>query len=109
MYAFQLSPLSILKRDENGWQPLHEAVRSGHLNVVKYLIEKGSNINSRTGIHGNGGSVLWWAKKFHDNNHPVVVYLKENNAISIAPEGVNDKDNGDGDDDDDDNQPKDEL
>ena len=86
-YAFQLSPLSILKRDENGWQPLHEAVRSGHLNVIKFIVEKGSSINSRTGKDGNGGSVLWWALHFHDKQHPIVVYLKEKHARNIAPGG----------------------
>ena len=24
-------------RDENGWQPIHEAVRSGNLDIVKYV------------------------------------------------------------------------
>ena len=85
MYAFQLSPLSILKRDENGWQPIHEAARSGHLNVVKFFVEKGVPINSRTGKDGNGGSVLWWAQRFHGDNHPLIQYLKENKAINIAP------------------------
>ena len=36
-------------RDENGWQAIHEAARSGHLDVLKYLVEKGADINSKTG------------------------------------------------------------
>ena len=97
IYSYQLSPLSIIKRDENGWQPLHEAARAGHLNIVKYLVEQGSNVDSRTGSNGSGGSVLWWALKFHGEDHPVVIYLREKNAKSVAPEGVNDDDDDDDD------------
>ena len=28
-------------RDQNGWTPLHEAVRGGHLECVKFLIRSG--------------------------------------------------------------------
>lgn len=87
IYSYQLSPLSIIRRDENGWQPLHEAARGGHLNVVKYLVEQGSNIDSRTGNGGTGGSVLWWAIRFHGEDHPVAIYLKEQNAVSTPPKG----------------------
>ncbi len=86
MYAYQLDPVSVVKRDENGWQPLHEATRSGHLPVVKFLIEEAkANKNARTGSDGTGGSPLWWAYKYLEPEHPVVIYLQEIGASSIEP------------------------
>lgn len=87
MYAFQLNPAEVLKKDGNGWQPLHEAVRAGHLPVVKFLIEEAkANKDARTGPDGLGASPLWWAMKYHDVTHPVVVYLKELDAVAIEPD-----------------------
>ena len=34
--------------DVNGWTPLHEGVRAGNAEIVKFLIERGSNVNART-------------------------------------------------------------
>jgi len=70
--------------DENGWQPLHEAVRGGHTYVVEYLLKEGADVNARTG-HGKGGSALWWAKKTLDDDHPIVVLLVKNGGVAIAP------------------------
>ncbi len=89
MYAFQLNSESVLVKDGNGWQPLHEAVRGGYLPIVKFLLEEASaDINARTGRDGMGASPLWWALKYHNTKHPVVVYLKDLDAISIAPDEV---------------------
>ena len=38
--------------DENGWTPLHEAVRSGHVDVVQFLINAGAGINDHTAVRG---------------------------------------------------------
>lgn len=65
--------------DSNGWYPLHEGVRGGHLEVVKFLVEKGVDVNSRTN-QGYGGSALWWAQNVHGTDHPVITYLKEKGA-----------------------------
>jgi len=43
-------------------QRLHEAARSGHIEVVRYLVEKGSKIDLRAN-RGRGGSPLWWAQE----------------------------------------------
>jgi ankyrin repeat protein len=64
-------------RDENGWQAIHEAVRGGHIETVKYLIDMGSDIAART---NNGASLLWWAIKLlgpANPSDPVIVYLTE--------------------------------
>jgi len=81
---YQKDPASIHARDVNGWQPLHEAVRSGHVHVVKYLIQKGANVNVRTN-KGSGGSPLWWSEKTHGSRHPMTKLLVKHGAKSHAP------------------------
>jgi Ankyrin repeats (3 copies) len=61
-------------RDANDWQAIHEAASAGHLEVLKYLIDKGSDISAMT---KEGGTVLWWAKKMLDKSDPVIAYLEE--------------------------------
>lgn len=58
----EMDPSLIKKVDDNGWTPLHEAVRSEQIEVLRWLIAQGLDINLRT-HHGDGGSPLWWAKK----------------------------------------------
>lgn len=72
-------------KDKNGWTPLHEGVRSGHLEVVKYLVEQGADIDSVTG-GGTNGSVLWWARKTHGDDHPVIDLLESLGAADIGPD-----------------------
>ena len=60
--------------DKNLWTPLHEAARGGHLDLLKFFIEKGGNVHART---AGGATVLWWAKKYLDEGHPVIKYLEE--------------------------------
>lgn len=38
------------KRDTAGYTALHYAARNGHLNVCKFLIENGANINAVTRV-----------------------------------------------------------
>lgn len=71
-------------KDENGWTPLHEGARSGHLEVVKLLVENGADVNAKTA--GDGGTALWWAKQSHEEDHPVVRFLEELGALEIGPE-----------------------
>jgi len=70
--------------DQNGWQPIHEAARGGHREIVAYLIEKGANLNTRTN-KGTGGTALWWAEKTHGKSHPVPKMLTAAGALKLGP------------------------
>lgn len=65
--------------DENKWQPLHEAIRDGNLEVVKYLISAGSDLKWKV---NSGLTALAVARSLLSKNHEVINYL-----VSIgAPE-----------------------
>jgi hypothetical protein len=84
--VIQQNPSLVHHRDAHGWEPIHEAVRNGNLDAVKILLnEGGANIDARVGSTGQGGSALWLAKKNRDASHPLIVYLLERGAQSIAP------------------------
>jgi ankyrin repeat protein len=72
---------AIHARDMNGWQAIHEAVRSGHTDVVKYLVENGADLASLT---SSGGSPLWWAKRTLEPGHSVIKYLEDLGAPEIG-------------------------
>ena len=76
---------ALLARDQNGWQPLHEAVRAGHLGAVKLLVEHGADINSVTN-GGSGVSPYHIAIKSHSPTHPVAEFLASMGAVNIGPE-----------------------
>lgn len=71
-------------RDANGWTPLHESVRGGHLEAVKLLVEHGADVNSKT--DANGATALWWAKQEHGEDSPVYDYLSSIGASMEGPE-----------------------
>jgi hypothetical protein len=72
------------QKDKNGWTPLHEGARGGHLEVVKYLITNGADANATTGT--NGGTALWWAKKELGADNPVVEFLETLGALEAGPD-----------------------
>ena len=81
------NPKVIQIRDKNGWTALHEAVRGGHIDIVKYLITVHKlDYNERTN-GGVGGSPLYWAKKTWGTDHPVTYYLVSLGAVDIPPDG----------------------
>jgi hypothetical protein len=69
----------ILSPDENNWQAIHEAIRGGHLDAVKYLMGMGADLGSEV----NGGlTALSLAKKILPPDSDIIEFL-----VSIgAPE-----------------------
>ncbi|CAE7638470.1 Ankrd49, partial [Symbiodinium microadriaticum] len=73
-------PSSVNTADRNGWMPLHEAVRGGHTDLVKFLVEMGADIGAVT---NGGGTALWWARRLLAPGHSAIAYLTDIGA----PEG----------------------
>jgi ankyrin repeat protein len=72
-------------KDQNGWMPLHEAVRAGHMEAVALLVEHGADINAVTN-NGVGVSPYYIAKKNLTPEHPVSQYLQSLGALDVGPE-----------------------
>lgn len=66
---------ALVHKDANGWQPIHEAARGGHLDVMELLILHGADVNARTGPTGKGPSVLSLALEYLDEDHELIDYL----------------------------------
>eukprot|EP00985_Skeletonema_marinoi_P000717 scaffold252_cov204-Skeletonema_marinoi.AAC.5 len=71
--------------DKNGWMPIHEAARGGHMDVVKLLVEHGVDINSRT-HSGKGSTPMKLAVDSHGLEHELVEYFSSLGALNIGPE-----------------------
>jgi len=78
-------PNLITKRDKNGWTPLHEGTRSGNVEVVKYILSKGADVNHRT-KSGLGQSALFLAHQMHGKEHPISKYIESVGGESYEPE-----------------------
>jgi len=68
-------PSSIYEVDSNGWNALHEAVRAGHMDIVKYLLERNIDLNLKTS-YGRGQTALKLAKDNHGEGS-LFNYLEE--------------------------------
>jgi ankyrin repeat protein len=67
---------------------LQEAVRRGDVEIVQLLLDHGADVNMHT--KGNeagasGGTALWWAKKYHESDHPVLELLEKYGAKNVGP------------------------
>ena len=71
------------RRDENGWQPLHEAARGGHKEAIELLVNNGADVNTRT-FGGVGETPLHIAKRRYGSFHPVVQYLMSLGALDVG-------------------------
>jgi Derlin-2/3 len=76
---------SLGAKDRNDWQPLHEAVRGGYLDVVRFLLDFDDivDVNART---RQGPNPLWLAETAHGREHPVTMHLREVGAVSFGPQ-----------------------
>ena len=81
---FASKPELLNQKDGNGWQPIHEAARSGRTEIVEYLVKRKAQLSERTN-RGLGGTPLWWAENALPDGHPVIEILRQNGAVAIAP------------------------
>jgi len=72
-------------RDDNGWQPVHEAARGGHKEAIELLVNNGADVNTRT-FGGVGETPLHIAKRRYGAFHPVVKYLQSLGALDVGSE-----------------------
>lgn len=77
-------PQSANARDANGWTPMHEAARGGHVETIKLLVKHGADVNAKT--FGDGGTALYLAKQAHGAEHPVIDFLESIGALEAGPE-----------------------
>merc|ERR1712150_169740 len=62
-------------KDDNGWTPLHEAVRlQGNKEMISLLLDRGADINSRV---YDGRSILAVAKDFLTGKDPETLQFLE--------------------------------
>lgn len=71
--------------DANGWTPLHEGARSGNIEVVRYLLSKGANINHPLKKEGSY-SVLGVAHSMHGPDHPISKFIESVGGELLEPE-----------------------
>jgi hypothetical protein len=57
----------------------------GFVDVVRYLVESGADINERS-HNGTGGNALFYAWNHNGENHPVYLYLESLGAVKIEPD-----------------------
>lgn len=76
---------SLLAKDRNGWQPIHEAARGGHPESIRLLLQHGADMNART-HKGAGSTPLQIARKAHSGDHPAAQYLKSLGAADLGPD-----------------------
>lgn len=73
-------------QDKNGWTPLHEAIRAKDIEVVRYLLEKGSDVNLRTiEKNGKGGAALYLARRYVGEDDPLITLLLSYGAKHYVP------------------------
>ena len=59
-------------QDSNGWSPIHEAARSGHVEAIRFLVEAGADIGAKT---NSGSTALWWARRSLPRGHSAIAFL----------------------------------
>ena len=67
------------------------AARSGHVDVLEYLLKEGAKVNERTN-NGEGGTPLWWAEKKPEKNKEAIELLKKYGGLSLQPKILDGKD-----------------
>lgn len=77
-------PNELHKRDREGWTPLFSAIRKGHLDVVKFLIDQGADVNAVTGVQSHR-TPLEAAHEHLGKQSPISKYLRMKGALLKPP------------------------
>lgn len=70
----EMKPEYIDRVDKNGWGPIHNAVRSGDMSMIKLLVDNGCNVGIAT---NEGSSALAMAIERFGEEHAISRLLKE--------------------------------
>ena len=90
-YIAKINPEKLHQDDGTSakWKPIHEAVRSGHLDILKFLIEEGEadkdewvNIGDSRGKHP-----IDLATELLEDENPILEYLTSIGARSVFDDG----------------------
>lgn len=76
-------PQALHQPDENGWHPLHEAVRAGQVDAVQVLLLNGAQINHPT---QTGVSPLNIALQYLGADHQMTKFLQGLGAVDFHRE-----------------------
>jgi len=79
------NPNALHKPDDNGWHPIHFAIRAGRSEIVKFILDAGADVNELTN-HGDGYSPLKLAKKYLPEDHHIIGLLQSFGALELGPE-----------------------
>lgn len=79
-------PHLVNAQDAHGWTPLMEAIRARKLDMMKFLVERGANVNAVT---DDGHSVLEFSRRHstkRNHNNPFSFFLQNNGAREVITE-----------------------
>jgi hypothetical protein len=65
---------------------LKEAVRFGHVEMATLLLDRGAEVNVRAGWKEVGGSILFLAKHYHSEEHPIYALIKSRGGQVVVPD-----------------------
>ena len=74
-------PEHLFLEDANGWQPIHEAARSGDLEIVEFLTAQGADVNAQT---EQGHSPLQIVLDYWGQDHHLYDFLAELGAYEMG-------------------------
>lgn len=69
----------LFSKDHNGWQPIHEAARGGHVQVLDFLVKNGADFNART--HAGLGVT---PVNIAIHAHPLLQYLSKLGTLNLG-------------------------
>jgi hypothetical protein len=72
---------ALFQADENLWQPIHEAARSGYFSTMIFLLEEGADVNALTVTRD---TPLDLVILYHGEKHPFVKELTDRGALTGA-------------------------